>query len=134
MRDESITPDKIAEYSMKNGYYVSGTGTAWALLTDVPAEYGVEVSQPGVSEQTMKKALDQGDIIICSMRPGDFTARGHFIVIYGYDENGFQVNDPNCVARSRESWLFEQIGKQIKHIWVFSEKELDTVTQVEYHK
>ncbi len=134
LRDESITPDKIAEYSMKNGYYVSGTGTAWALLTDVPAEYGVEVSQPGVSEQTMKKALDQGDIIICSMRPGDFTARGHFIVIYGYDENGFQVNDPNCVARSRESWLFEQIGKQIKHIWVFSEKELDTVTQVEYHK
>ena len=134
LRDESITPDKIAEYSMKNGYYVSGTGTAWSLMSDVPAKYGVDVSQPGVSEQTIKKALDQGDIIICSMKPGDFTAIGHFIVIYGYDENGFQVNDPNCVARSREPWLFEQIGKQIKHIWVLSEKKLDTGEQVEYYK
>ncbi len=134
LRDESITPDKIAEYSMENGYYVSGTGTAWSLMTDVPAKYGVEVNQPGVSEQTIKKALDQGDIIICSMKPGDFTAIGHFIVIYGYDENGFQVNDPNCVARSREQWLFDQIGKQIKHIWVLSEKKLDTGARVEYYK
>jgi len=116
--DEELTPDKIAAYSMEKGYYMSGTGTAWALLTDVPALYGVEVKQPKASEWRMKKDLDMGKVIICSMGRGDFTAAGHFVVIYGYDEDGFLVNDPNCVARSREKWTFEQIKGQIKHTWV----------------
>lgn len=116
--DESLTPDKMAEYSMKNGYYISGTGTAWALLQDVPEKYGIAVSQPKAEEKTMKTALDNGRIIICSMGPGDFTAAGHFIVIYGYDKTGFLVNDPNCVARSRQSWSFSDLKGQIKNIWV----------------
>ena len=117
--DESITPEKIAEYSMDNGYYVTGTGTAWALLVDAAAEYGVDVEQPKTSEQTMKDALDQGDIIICSMKAGDFTDGGHFVVIYGYDSRGFFINDSNCVARSREKWPYEKLDRQIKQIWVY---------------
>lgn len=116
--DESLTPDRMAEYSMKNGYYISGTGTAWALLQDVPERYGVSVSQPKAEESMMKTALDGGSVIICSMGPGDFTAAGHFIVIYGYDKTGFLVNDPNCVARSRQSWDFQELKGQIKNIWV----------------
>ena len=117
--DENITPDVIAEYSMENGYYMSGTGTAWKLLEDVAAVYGVSVDQPKASEKTLKNALDQGEIVICSMKPGDFTAGGHFVVIYGYDEEGFLINDPNCVARSRKTWTFEEIRRQIKHTWVY---------------
>lgn len=41
--DDSLTPDKVAAYSMANGYYVPGAGTAWWLLEDLPPEYGVEV-------------------------------------------------------------------------------------------
>jgi len=118
--NESLTPDKMAEYSMKNGYYISGTGTAWALLQDVPEQYGISVSQPQAEEYTMKAALDNGSVIICSMGPGDFTAAGHFIVIYGYDGTGFLVNDPNCVARSRQTWSFSELKGQIKNIWVMS--------------
>lgn len=117
-KNDSLTPDKIAAYSMTNGYYVSGTGTAWALLADLPSEYGVRVTEPGRSEQGMKQALDRGEVIICSMGPGDFTAAGHFIVIYGYDEEGFMINDPNCVARSMKRWTYGEIAAQIKHIWV----------------
>ncbi len=119
--DESFTPDVIAEYSMENGYYMSGTGTAWKLLEDVAEIHGISVDQPKATEWTFKNELDKGNIIICSMKPGDFTAGGHFIVIYGYDSEGFLVNDPNCVARSRQSWTFESIGRQIKHTWVFEE-------------
>ena len=115
--DETYRPDRIAEYSMDNGYYVPGTGTQWALIDDVPKKCGLKVRKPGISESIMKRALDEGSIIICAMRQGDFTASGHFIVIYGYDEDGFRVNDPNCVARSRKSWTFGTLKSQIKQLW-----------------
>lgn len=118
--NEELTPDKIAEYSMKEGYYISGTGTAWLLLEDVPPIYGISVSQPQKNERVMRQALDRGELIICSMGPGDFTVGGHFVVVYGYTEEGFLLNDPNCVARSRKNWPYTQIGGQIKHIWTFS--------------
>lgn len=121
-----ITPDSVAAYSVASGYYVPGAGTAWKLLTDLPAKYGVRVSEPDWSEQTFKSALDQGKIIICSMRPGDFTSGGHFIVLYGYDEEGFMINDPNCVARSRKQWTYGEIAAQIKHVWIL-EREASVV-------
>lgn len=117
--DESLTPDVIGDYSMQSGYYMSGTGTLWALFEDVAPLYGVDVNQPNASEWEMKAALDQGAVLVCSMGPGDFTAGGHFIVIYDYDKDGFLVNDPNCVARSRQSWSYDQLDKQMKHLWVF---------------
>lgn len=120
LRDDDLTPEKIAKYSMDNDYYVIGSGTAWALLEDVPKMYGINVEQPRATEDTMKEALDQGSIIICSMKSGDFTDGGHFVVVYGYDENGFFINDSNCVARSREKWDFGRLKKQIKNIWVYS--------------
>lgn len=115
--DETLTPDKIASYAMENGYYMSGTGTQWALMEDVPSLYGLRVDKPGISESYMKQELDAGHVLIAAMRQGDFTSAGHFIVIYGYDESGFWVNDPNCVARSKKTWSYERIGEQIKQLW-----------------
>ena len=122
-KDETITPDKIAEYSMENGYYMSGTGTMWSLMEEVPLLHGIKVSQPGISDKKIKRELDQGNIIICAMRAGDFTAEGHFIVIYGYDEDGLKINDANCVARSKRKWTYEEIGSQIKSLWSYSNQE-----------
>lgn len=130
--DESITPDKVGEYSMENGCYISGAGTAWALMEVMPLEYGINVRQPGVSESGMKAALDEGAVIMLSMGPGDFTAAGHFIVVYGYDRNGFLVNDPNCVARSRVQWSYSEIERQIKNMWIFSKGT--AAGQVEYYE
>lgn len=115
--NETLTPDKIAAYAMENGYYMSGTGTQWALMEDIPGLYGLKVDKPGISESLMRQELEDGNILICAMRAGDFTAAGHFIVIYGYDEDGFWINDPNCVARSKKSWSYERIGGQIKQLW-----------------
>lgn len=117
--DASITPDNVAAYSMAHGHYVQGAGTAWRLLAELPPLYGVRVSEPANSEQTLKEALDQGKVVICSMRPGNFTAGGHFIVIYGYDQEGFKLNDPNCVARSAKRWTYGEFAAQIKHTWIF---------------
>ncbi len=117
--DETLTPDRIADYAMKNGYYVEGTGTAWALMQDVPGLYGVRVIEPEISEYAFRNALSKGRVLICAMSAGDFTAAGHFIVIYGHDQDGFMVNDSNCVARSRKRWTFDEIRGQIKMVWAY---------------
>lgn len=118
--DESLTPDRIADYAAENSYYVEGAGTAWALMKDFPRFYGIRVTQPEIAENVLKTELDEGHMLICAMSEGEFTTAGHFIVIYGYDDAGFKVNDPNCVARSRKRWRFDEIKWQIKSVWAMS--------------
>lgn len=118
-RDEKLTPDKVAEYSMENGYYVEGTGTAWALMEDVPKLYGIRVTQLGADENSIRATLDNGGVVICSVGRGEFTTSGHYILIYGYDSEGLIINDPNCVARSGKRWVFSDIRWQIKNIWAY---------------
>lgn len=119
-RNKTATPDMFAEYSMKQGYYVEGTGTSWELLTDIPSKYKVKGKTLGLDEIAMKNHLDKGNLIICSMGPGDFTMTGHFIVLYGYRNGAFLVNDPYSRIRSSESWDYETLQGQIKNLWVYS--------------
>ena len=65
----------------------------------------------------MYSALDEGKWIVCIMDTGDFTVFGHFIVICGYDEDGFRVLDPFSRARSGVRWTYEQISGQISNLW-----------------
>jgi len=118
-KDETYSPDKIAAYSVENGYYVEGTGTSWVLMEDIAKLYGIKVNSISSSANNMRAVLDNGGIIICAMGKGDFTVSGHYIVIYGYDNEGFMINDPNCVARSGSRWTFSEIEKQIKSIWAY---------------
>ena len=53
-----------------------------------------------LSEEAIREELDSGHPLICSMRPGDFTDSGHFIVIYAEEKNGFLIRDPNSPERS----------------------------------
>lgn len=118
--NEDATPYQLAQYSVENGYYVNGTGTSWNLMTDGVRSFGLIAEELPLSENTMKQELDKGHPIICAMGVGDFTTSGHFIVIYGYDANGFQINDPNCIGRSKKSWDYETISTQIRNLWAYS--------------
>ena len=115
----TVTPDKIVAYSLENEYYVAGVGTAWKLLDEFPKLYNLTVEHPTLKEESLKAALDQGKVLICSVKQGVFTANGHFIMIYGYDETGFKVNDPMCVARSNQTWEFAEFGRQLKRVWAY---------------
>lgn len=115
--DTECTPDVVAEYSMKNGYYVEGVGTSWSLITEGTRHFGVAASELSLEENSWKNAIDHGSVIIASLRRGDFTVNGHFIMIYGYDQSGFCVNDPNSVLRSNKCWTYEKLQGQIKNMW-----------------
>lgn len=114
--DTSMNPRKMAEYAAQKGYH-SEAGTAWSFFTEGAAGLGLSGRELPLSETAMRQAIDQGGVIVCSMRPGDFTTTGHFILLRGYDERGFLVNDPNSRKNSEKQWDFETLSGQIKCLW-----------------
>lgn len=114
--DTSKNPREMAEYAQNSGYYTR-SGTSWTLWTDGAAGLGLSGEELSLDENVMKKRLDNGKVIVCSMRPGDFTTTGHFILIYGYDKNGFLVNDPNRYSNSEKVWDYDTLSGQIKNLW-----------------
>lgn len=119
-REETLTPDYLAGVAMEKGYYVKGSGTAWTFMTQVAQEYGAEVSQAvSLEKEKMIENFENGGLIICSMRPGDFTNTGHFIVVCGYDGEKFKVNDPFSYTNSAKLWDFETLEAQAKQVWYY---------------
>ena len=116
--NHNATPNKIAKYAQDNGYYLKGTGTSWSLLTEGASYLGVEGREISLSKKTVQTALQQGQPIICSVGPGDFTTEGHFIVLTGMKYGKIKVNDPNCIRRSC-LWDYEVLEPQIKNLWAY---------------
>lgn len=114
--DMDMNPRKMAEYAYDKGYYTQA-GTSWSFFTEGAKELGLLGQELPLSEEKIKDTLDHGGVVICSMRPGDFTTTGHFILLRGYDENGFFVNDPNSRKNSERQWDFDRLSSQIKCLW-----------------
>ncbi len=115
--DTGMTPREMAAFAYDNGYYAQDAGTQWSLWTEGARKLGLTGTELSLDESVMKQALDAGGLIICSMGPGDFTKQGHFILIRGYDENGFYVNDPNRRSNSSRQWDFDTLRSQMLNLW-----------------
>ena len=118
--DPRYTPIYMADYSLENGYYVSGSGTTWSLMSEGSVGLGLSVRELPMTESVMAAALEAGEPIICSMGPGDFTDGGHYIVLAGYSNGAFTVNDPNSPERSARTWTYAELENQVRNLWAFS--------------
>lgn len=122
LHDKSMTPDYIASFSAENGYYKDGVGTMWSLFNEGAEKLGLKATELPLEKKDMLDALDDGKIIICSVGPGDFTEKGHFILLTGYGDDGFYVNDPNSYNNSEKLWSYSKLSPQIKNLWAVSRK------------
>ncbi len=118
--DTSVNPRTMAQFADDNGYHTV-EGTSWSLWTEGAGKLGLSGSELPLDENRMKSVLNNGGLIVCSMRPGDFTTTGHYILVRGYDENGFFVNDPNRKLNSEKQWSYETLKGQIKNLWALYE-------------
>ena len=78
----------------------------------------MDVTEIPLDKNRVFKNLEAGNPIICVMGPGDFTTKGHFIVMVGCEDGKIKVNDPNSKANSEKLWNYDDIYKQIKNLWV----------------
>lgn len=68
--------------------YGTNVGSSWTLLDDAPAVLGF-YSQGRVSTwEQAKEALENGMLVVSLQREGPFTTGGHYILLYGINEDG----------------------------------------------
>lgn len=115
--NREASPIAVAKYSKEAGYSVDGSGSSWTLISEGCRHYGVKAKTVALDESRMKAELDEGHPIVVNVGSGDFTDTGHFMVITGYDDEGFSINDPNSIEKSGKRWLFKNISSQIRAVW-----------------
>lgn len=119
--DTSVTPYAVARYCEEEGWYTPGAGTSWSLMSDGARHYGLSVEKGTVSAEYLIEALSEGKVLIASMKPGDFTYTGHFIVLTGLDKDGqVLVNDSNSPRNSAKAWDAQTLAEQMKGVWAYT--------------
>ena len=116
--EDFFAPNIVAEFSEQNGYYASGYGSSWKLISEGGEKLGLDVKEIPLVKKRMVENLELGNPIICAGGPGDFTSAGHYIVLAAMEQEKFRVNDPNSVANSERLWEFEELAHQIRNLWV----------------
>lgn len=117
--DDTITPAAVAEKAQQDGYWVDEV-TSWELMQTGCEAWGLVSEELPLSESAVTGALNDGRPIICSVRPGDFTTTGHFILLAGVEEDDIRVNDPNSPQNSDRLWSYAELEPQIRNLWAFS--------------
>ncbi|KIR02680.1 hypothetical protein P261_01495 [Lachnospiraceae bacterium TWA4] len=120
--DTTKNPAEVAEFCLENNYYVKGAGTSWKLMTTGAKKLGLNASKVKISKERMISELQDGHVLIASVKAGDFADSGHFIVINSYDESedGFYVHNSLRTSDSKKVWDYETLKGQFKAMWSYS--------------
>lgn len=114
-------PAAIADFCIENNYYTEDAGTSWSLMLEGAKKLGLNAEKISIGAETIKEKLTSGQPVICSMKPGDFTDTGHFIVLRAITEEGkLLINDPNNISRSEKEWDLDTVLGQVKSAWAYS--------------
>lgn len=118
--DTNMSPDKVAKFAERSGYYEKGYGSSWKLISEGAQGLGLTATELPLVKSKMEDALENGSPIILAMGEGDFTSSGHYIVLTGVEDGAFRVNDPNSRINSEKLWTYEALEHQIRNIWAIS--------------
>ena len=135
--DEEVSIRDLAKtYFRYHGPY----GSSYSLFKDSAEDYGIEVSDPVYDWDTVKKALENGHVVIANPKsPSIFTDGGHYIVLSGLTEDGkIVVRDPNLYNYGIWNYAVREEGyangfsdESLKYYcfpcWIYEKKDLETV-------
>lgn len=114
------TPAYMLQFATENRYAVPGQGTDWNLFNKGAVELGFEVETISKVEKHVANKLKAGIPVVVSMAPGTFTTTGHFMVLVGYEDGKFRINDCNSPERSARLWEWEEFEAEVRQFWAIS--------------
>lgn len=118
--NEKFSPDKIIAFANEKGYYKKGQGTLPTLMTEGAAELGLSTEEITPSSENIVANLQNGCPLICYMTQSKFSVSSRYVVIHGYEEGYFLINDPTSIDFSEKKWAFTDLAPYIKAMWTVS--------------
>ncbi len=115
--NSDMNPAWMAAFAENNGYTMDG-GTNWSLMSDGAQGLGIDVTPITADQDRIERNLDVGNIIVCLMGPGDFTSSAQYILIVGYNEEGYEIRDPGSPSRTAVRWQFDTLAPQMSGCWI----------------
>ena len=115
--DEKFTPNQMTKFAEESGYYAWGNGTAWSFFADGAEELGLQSKELTLMKSSIVDQLEKGRLVVLVVGPGDFTEHGHYLLVVGYEDGMFRINDPNSIIRSETLWSYERLEPQIRNLW-----------------
>lgn len=118
--NDAVDPVKVADYATQNDLCSPMGGIFAEQLPQIFKHFNIEFighnfdldNDVKVTEDELKAALDKDDTVVYAGMTGD-TFGYHAIIIRGYDENGFYVNDPEVPEITSKVWDFETIQNEM---------------------
>ncbi|MGX7349821.1 C39 family peptidase [Dolosicoccus paucivorans] len=89
-----VTPTNILKWS-KQQFYRHNEGTSWQIFSEFAKEFDYNYTDLGNDFYTAMEEVQEGRVVVASVKPGYFTEIGHILVIRGYEDGFVFVNDPN---------------------------------------
>lgn len=128
--DDSITPLQTAMYAINNNHRTINDGTSWGYFEDMANEYDLEFFQTASSSEALDWINNKENaLIICSMRTGLWTNKGHFILVWDVDETGtVYINDPASVAEQKTVNSYRYMASQCRQYFCFN-KEIEEIVE-----
>lgn len=93
LENRFVSPREILDWS-KEDYYVENEGTSWKIFSDFADEFNYKYEDHGENFNDAMIAVNEGKVVIASVKPGFSTNNGHILVIRGYQNSQVYVNDP----------------------------------------
>lgn len=118
--DTKYTPAYMLQFAKDNKHVIPTGGTDWSLFGTGAVELGFKVEQLPNVEKTVAKRLQAGIPVVVNVKEGTFTTGGHYMVLVGYEDGKFRINDPNSPIFSSRLWDWSVIEADAKNFWAIS--------------
>lgn len=105
---QTVNPQMTSAYSIANGEYVSGVGTAHSFPTNAAHHWGLTCERVGKDRMSyVVQSLKEGKMVveICEAYTITGSGSGHFIVLTGVTRDGY-ITIADCASRERTAKVY----------------------------
>lgn len=126
--DSKVTPLTECDWALKHGYKAPHSGTYYGYFEPAGRRYGLKVYRLNYTNiygnsttayhAQARDALGEGHLVIACMGKGNWTSSGHYVLVYGIQDNVVYINDPASTKKARTEGSYSLFKQQVKYYWV----------------
>lgn len=143
-----ITPVETCKWAKDHGYKATGNGTYQSYIVAQAKAYGLEAekinktslqylsqAQRDAYSAQAKAYVDDGNLVVALMGPGNWTKGGHYVLWYSNQGGNVYINDSASKKETRHINTYKLFTSQARYYWVVHvPKEVISMTNSEVAK